>query len=701
MNRQTLKKIGNRLVILALILMLARFAIQTYGRMITNSNSAEGDQSAFLQLGLDLREQGTLTDGTRNPLYPAFLAVIARRDWSYFTWAKLLSMTFGLLAIVAVFLAGRRTFNLATGLIAAYLLSINTEFIVHSATALTEALLVLVFILAWWAMLTALDKPDRPQVWAAAGILGGLAYLAKGSGQLLLLSCLLTALLLYRLKVFQLKGLWCLLLAYAIVASPLWIYNAVHFGSPTFSYPTTHQMWMESWTEWHPDAVDDLPTALSYLQTHSIFEIWGREWAGIKALRNILIKALWPTRTLKVDRFLLAPVSGVTLALLALLPFLFWRQTRDYLRRNRSAVVLTGLVTVIFFLLFAWYVQIVSLGQRFLLPLIPLIFLILAHVLSKIWQKIAGYGLWPKRLLILATIAVVAYQGYWAWNTNREPTRIALTHNVFEQDRQFNADSASPLAWLVSGSAAGSIVAWGPGENSLPAWAFSDRLNFKRYPPQAETLTDLTSSFNAREVAFVIVTPDMVSRYRSSLTSYFPAEGSRVQINSWPETWALTYAYRTVPCESCIFRLLASHPPQHQVRYQLGHQIRLLGYDLDQSRFTPGDTLHLTLHWQTRARIDQDYTVFTQLLGPDLQLYGQMDHRPIDNLWPTTRWQPGDRLADRYDLPVDPAAPPGQYQLLVGMYDPQTGQRLAITLDGESVPDNAIFLATVTIRPGS
>jgi hypothetical protein len=701
MNRQSFKKIGNWLVILALVLMLARFAIQTYGRMITNSNSAEGDQSAFLQLSLDLREQGTLTDGTRNPLYPLFLAVIAHRDWSYFTWAKLLSLLFGLLAIAAVFFVGRRYFNLAAGLVAAYLLSINTEFIVHSATALTEALLVLVFILTWWAMLNALDKPDKPQVWAAAGILAGLTYLAKGSAQLLLFSFLLTALLFYGFKVFQLKGLWSLLLAYAIVASPLWIFNTVHFGSPTFSYPTTHQMWMESWSDWHPDAVDELPTALGYLQTHSLSEIVGREWTGIKALRNILIKTLWPTRTLKVDRFLLSPVSGYILALLALLPFLFWRQSQKYLHRYRSPVILTGLTTLIFFLLFAWYVQIVSLGQRFLLPLIPLIFLVLAHILSQIWQKITGYGLWPKRLLILATIAVIVYQGHWAWTTNREPSRIALTHNVFEQDRQFNADSAIPLTWLVRGAPTGSTVAWGPGENSLPAWAFSDRLRFERYPPQAETLTDLTASFKSRDVAFVIITPDMVSRYRSALSPHFPLEGRGVAVNAWPETWAFTYAHRTVPCEACIFRLLASHPPQHPVNYHLGQHIRLLGYDLDQDRFAPGDTLHLTLHWQPQANINQDYTVFTQLLGPDLQLYGQMDHQPIDNLWPTSRWQPGARLADRYDLSINPSAPPGSYQLLVGMYDPHTGQRLPITLEGEPVPDNAIFLATVTIQPGS
>ncbi|MEW5960635.1 MAG: glycosyltransferase family 39 protein [Chloroflexota bacterium] len=689
---------GNRLVVLALVLLLSRFATQTYARMITNSNSAEGDQSAFLQLGLDLRQHGVLTDGTRNPLYPVFLAMIARREWSYFTWAKLLSLAFGLLAILATYLAGRSYFNRFTGLVAAYLLSINTEFIVHSATALVESLLVLTFVLAWWAMLRALDAPANLRLGVMAGGLAGLAYLAKGSGQLLVLAFGLSVLLFYRFRLFRLRGWWAFVAAYAIVAGPLWLYNTLHFGSPTFSYPTTHQMWMESWNDWHPDALDDLPTAAGYLQTHPLSEIVAREWVGIKALRNILIKTLWPTRTLAVDRFLLSPLSAYTLALAALLPLLFWRQSRRYIQQQRSAVTLTVLVTVIFYLLFAWYVQIVSLGQRFLLPVMPLLFLLPAHLLSLIWGALAAYGVWPKRILTLVTVGILAYQGYWAWQTSREPARILFTHNVFEQDRQFNADAAMPLEWLAGGSARPGGVAWGPGENSLPAWAYSDRLDFQRYPPDAETLADLTRNFSERGVEFIIVTPDVVSRYPQALARYFPADGSRLAVAGLPPGWALTYAYRSLPCEWCIFRLLAGRPPQHQANYQLGEGIRLVGYDLDRTESIPGDTLHLTLHWQAAANNQVDYTVFTQLLGPDLRLHGQLDHPPLDNLWPTGRWQPGERLADRYDLPIDPAAPPGDYQLLVGMYEAQSGQRLAITLDGKPVSDNAIRLATISLR---
>lgn len=694
------KKIGEALLLLALVLMLGRFITQTHARMLTNSNSAEGDQLPFLQLGLDLREHGLITDGTRNPLYAVFLAPVAHRDWSYFTYAKLLSLTFGALAIIALYLLGRRFFNPVVGLAAAYLLSINTEFIVHSATALTEALLVLLFVLAWFAMLAALKQPARPGYWALAGGLAGLAYLAKGTGQLLALAFVATAIIIWRRELLKNKGWWLFLAGYALVASPLWLYNTIHFGSPTFNYATTHQMWMNNWNEWHPDDTADLPTAFTYLRDHTPAEIFGREWSGMQALRNILVKTLYPTRTLNVDRFLLSPISGITLAALALLPVVFWRASRRYLAKNGAAVCLTLLVTIIFFVLFSWYVSIVSLGQRFLLPIIPLIFVLLADIGVEVGQWLANRGIWPRRAVYLAVALAVAFQAQWAARTNVEAATQFATRSVFEQDRQFNADAAAPLVWLTAQAPPGRVVAWGPSGQSLPTWAFSDRLNFKNYPPQADSLAALTENLAQRRAEYIIVAPDMGSRYRSLVKELGAVNGSRLELAGIPPEWALAFAYHGMPCEWCIFRLRPVSPPQHAADFQIGPAITLTGYDLAPAQLHPGDVLQLTLHWAAQSPPGKDFTVFTQLQGPDWQLHGQLDHQPINNLWPTSRWQPGDHLADRYDIPLDGNAPAGPYRLLVGMYNAATGERQPVTQkNGAPVPDNAIFLDTITVTP--
>jgi hypothetical protein len=58
-------------------------------------------------------------------------------------------------------------------------------------------------------------------------------------------------------------------------------------------------------------------------------------------------------------------------------------------------------------------------------------------------------------------------------------------------------------------------------------------------------------------------------------------------------------------------------------------------------------------------------------------------------------------VADRYDILIDPNAPPGEYQLLVGMYDPLTGKRQTILEKNTPVPDNAIYLTTIIVQPKS
>lgn len=141
-----------------------------------------------------------------------------------------------------------------------------------------------------------------------------------------------------------------------------------------------------------------------------------------------------------------------------------------------------------------------------------------------------------------------------------------------------------------------------------------------------------------------------------------------------------------------------SRPPAHQLEVNLGDQIQLLGYDLASSQLSGEEPLRLALHWQAINRPATDYTVFVQLVGPDGQVWGQQDNQPQAGRYPTTQWALRDRVVDRYELPLPEGAPPGQYRLLVGMYNLATGERLpAITQQGHHLPDNAILLATLTV----
>jgi len=140
-----------------------------------------------------------------------------------------------------------------------------------------------------------------------------------------------------------------------------------------------------------------------------------------------------------------------------------------------------------------------------------------------------------------------------------------------------------------------------------------------------------------------------------------------------------------------------TQPPDQALFTTLGTQIQLLGFTLSSDRLSAATSLNLSLHWQAVGQPERDYTVFTQLIGPDGQVWGQQDNQPQKGRYPTTAWALQDRVVDRYTLTLREGAPPGPYRLLVGMYDLNTGQRLpAVKGDGQRWPDDAILLTSLT-----
>ena len=116
----------------------------------------------------------------------------------------------------------------------------------------------------------------------------------------------------------------------------------------------------------------------------------------------------------------------------------------------------------------------------------------------------------------------------------------------------------------------------------------------------------------------------------------------------------------------------------------------LTGYDLAPSAPEPGDVLELTLFWQAAAPLQHSYTVFVHLVDPiSGEIVAQHDSLPREGALPTTCWQPGEAVGDDHPLMLDPALPPGDYLLQMGVYrldllqagDPN--HRLPLDADGE------------------
>ena len=129
----------------------------------------------------------------------------------------------------------------------------------------------------------------------------------------------------------------------------------------------------------------------------------------------------------------------------------------------------------------------------------------------------------------------------------------------------------------------------------------------------------------------------------------------------------------------------------HPVDITFGNQVRLLGYDLDSSQAHPGGHIWLTLYWRPLVPLTRNYQVFAHLY--DGQMWGQHDGAPDCHMNPTTRWEPGQIIADAHRVPIDAATPATSIPLLVGMYDLLDQQRLSVP----HTPDNALHLTDILV----
>ncbi|MFO7919098.1 MAG: glycosyltransferase family 39 protein [Anaerolineae bacterium] len=135
--------------------------------------------------------------------------------------------------------------------------------------------------------------------------------------------------------------------------------------------------------------------------------------------------------------------------------------------------------------------------------------------------------------------------------------------------------------------------------------------------------------------------------------------------------------------------------PMHR---NLANRVALIGYELDRTTASPGETFHLTLYWRALRDVQENYSVFTQILDQDGDCWAQMDGWPQQGDSPTATWRRGQTIEDEYVLTVKNDAPPGVYELWVGMYDAD-GRRLNVLGEEGYVEDNRISLGGVRVLP--
>jgi hypothetical protein len=136
--------------------------------------------------------------------------------------------------------------------------------------------------------------------------------------------------------------------------------------------------------------------------------------------------------------------------------------------------------------------------------------------------------------------------------------------------------------------------------------------------------------------------------------------------------------------------------PQYRVDAQLGEQANLIGYDAPR-QVAVGEVLSVVLYWRSWGPSDRPYSVFVHVEVEGDGLFGQSDGPPACGSEPTTEWQPGRVVVDGHSLALEPSTSPGEYPMLVGLYDPATGERLPVSGRDTNPGGNAVYLGTVKV----
>lgn len=120
-------------------------------------------------------------------------------------------------------------------------------------------------------------------------------------------------------------------------------------------------------------------------------------------------------------------------------------------------------------------------------------------------------------------------------------------------------------------------------------------------------------------------------------------------------------------------------------------------FELSRARFSasakPGDVIAVELHWLARATQTRNLKVFVHALAEDGHLVAGHDAMPLNDLRPLPTLPAGQDVLDNHGLALPPDFR-GAARLVVGLYDPHTGQR-AIAQNGKDV----VELGLIQVEP--
>ncbi len=153
--------------------------------------------------------------------------------------------------------------------------------------------------------------------------------------------------------------------------------------------------------------------------------------------------------------------------------------------------------------------------------------------------------------------------------------------------------------------------------------------------------------------------------------------------------WLAERAFRAESCwyggvELVVYELGDTGAPLRDADIRFGDTLVLERVAASSRHVTGRDAVRIELHWRVVAPPARDLFLFVHVLDIHNHIIAQHDGQLARV--PTSLWQAGERYRSRAAVLVPPDTPPATYRLVIGVYDPRTGERLRLE-DGQDMLD--------------
>ncbi|HEY5283663.1 MAG TPA: sulfatase, partial [Polyangia bacterium] len=134
--------------------------------------------------------------------------------------------------------------------------------------------------------------------------------------------------------------------------------------------------------------------------------------------------------------------------------------------------------------------------------------------------------------------------------------------------------------------------------------------------------------------------------------------------------------------------------PGHPLDASIGSSLHVAGYDISAQPIRRGESAELVTHFELRGPMEPGWRLFFHMDGPSG--FRNLDHVPVEGVYPMERWRPGQRIRDRLRIAFTPAMPPGLYTVYVGLF--KGVARAPVTPASASDGRDRLKLATMVVQ---